>query len=177
MWLALIAVAAGCSVGLLAGGRLGNLRFSRLRWLWLLGAGSACEALADRWLSGTAGLWLVVVGYLLMVGFALRNLPEAGSVLVAVGLFSNLLVISLNGGMPVRGAAAGARLGGHHHGERAGDRFTALGDVVYVSPLNETLSAGDIVLATGVGTLAAFAVLRGRRPATSNAEITPGVAG
>ena len=163
MWLALISVAAGCGVGLLAGGRLSNLTGAQLRWLWLLGAGAACEAVADRWLVGSDGLWLVVAGYVLMLGFAIRNLPRWGSVLVAAGLFSNLLVIGLNGGMPVRGVTAGAQLGGHHHGLQPSDRLTGLSDTVYLSPLGETLSAGDILLASGVGLIAGFVVVRGRR--------------
>ncbi len=167
MWLALIAVAFGCGVGLLAGGRLSNLTGAQLRWLWPLGAGAVCEAIADRWLVGADGLWLVVAGYVLMLGFALRNLPQWGSVLVAVGLFSNLLVIGLNGGMPVRGVTAGAQLGGHHHGQQASDRLTGLADTVYVSPLGETLSAGDILLASGVGLIAGFVVVRGRRPSVA----------
>ncbi|HEX4864890.1 MAG TPA: DUF5317 family protein [Acidimicrobiales bacterium] len=165
MWLALIAVAAGCGVGIAAGGRLTNLRAARLRWLWLLGAGAACEAVADKWISTGAGLWLVIVGYALMVSFAVGNLPHAGSVLIAAGLFSNLLVIGVNAGMPVRGVTPGAQLGGHHHGEENGDRLTGLADEVYVPPLGETLSAGDFLLAIGVGTMAGFAVVGGRRPA------------
>jgi len=165
MWLALIAVAAGCGIGIAAGGRLGSLRAARLRWVWLLAAGAGCEAVSDKWIPGAAGLWLVIVGYALMLGFAAVNLPRGGSVLVAVGLFSNLLVIGVNGGMPVKGVTPGAQLGGHHHGEKAGDRLTGLADVVYVAPLGETLSAGDLLLAGGVGTMAGLAVLGGRRPA------------
>ena len=163
MWLALIALAAGCVVGLLAGGRLGKLLESRLRWLWLLGAGAVCLSIANRWWPGTGGLWLVVAGYVLMLGFAFRNMNQAGTVLVAAGLLSNLLVIGINGGMPVRGIPAGVQAGGHHHGEQASDRLTGLSDVFYVAPLGETVSAGDILLAGGVGTVAAFAVVRGRR--------------
>jgi hypothetical protein len=96
-------------------------------------------------------------------------------VLVTVVLLSNLLVIGLNGGMPVRGVPAGVQLGGHHLGERPGDLLKGLTDVVYVAPLGETLSAGDIVLASGVGTLAAFAVLRGRRTSATADEARPAV--
>lgn len=165
MWLALIALAAGCGVGIAAGGRLGNLRAARLRWVWLLALGAGCEAVADEWIPGAAGLWLVIGGYALMLGFAAVNLPHGGSVLIALGLFSNLLVIGVNGGMPVRGITPGAQLGGHHRGEKPGDRLTGLADVVYVAPLGETLSAGDILLSSGVGTMAGIAVLGGRRPA------------
>lgn len=168
MWLALIAVAAGCGVGIAAGGRLENLRSARLRGVWLLAAGATCEAVADKWIPGAAGLWLVVGGYTLMLGFAAVNLPHGGSVLIAVGLFSNLLVIGVNGGMPVRGVTPGAQLGGHHHGQMAGDRLTSLADVVYVAPLGETLSAGDILLVSGVGTMAGLAVFGGRRPALAD---------
>lgn len=175
MWLALIAVAVGIALGLAAGGSTANLRVGSIRGAWLVVAGAACEGVADRWLNGAGGLWLVVGGYLLMLGFAIANLPRAGSVLIAAGLLSNLLVIGVNGGMPVRGEPSGAQLGGYHHGEAAGDRLTGLGDVLFVAPLGETLSAGDVLLASGVGTMAGFAVLGRRRPSfVGNAAETPG---
>jgi hypothetical protein len=162
MWLAMIAVAAGSGLGMAAGGRLANLRSAGLRWLGLLGAGAVCEGVADRWLEGDAGLGLVVAGYVLMLGFALLNLPHPGSVLVAAGLLANLLVVAVNGGMPVRGVTPGAQLAGHHHGETPGDHLTGLADVMYVAPLGETLSAGDVLVASGVGIVVGFAV-GGRR--------------
>ncbi|MGH9115380.1 MAG: hypothetical protein ACRDWW_06065, partial [Acidimicrobiales bacterium] len=71
----------------------------------------------------------------------------------------NFTVTTIDGGMPVRGEPPGAALGARRHGERPSDRFVALGDVVPVGFLGETVSAGDIVLALGVATAVA-ALLR-----------------
>jgi hypothetical protein len=84
-------------------------------------------------------------------------------VLVAFGLFANATVITLNGGMPVRGLPAGATAGARHHGERPGDHLTALADVVHLAPLHETVSPGDLVLSLGVATVV-VGLMRPRRP-------------
>ena len=83
---------------------------------------------------------------MLLIGFALRNAGLTGMVLVAVGLLANLTVIAVDRGMPVRGLPAGVSDGWRHHGERPGDHLTGLADVVRLTPLGETVSAGDIVL-------------------------------
>jgi hypothetical protein len=164
MWLALIAVVAGGLCGLAAGGRLSNVVSAPLRDLWLLVAGGALEWAGGRW-----GLALVIAGYVLLLAFALRNIRLTGMLMIAIGLLSNLIVITVDGGMPVRGVPAGVSLGARHHGQKPGDRLTGLADDVRISPLGETVSAGDLVLAVGAGVVA-FSVIRPARrrtPATS----------
>jgi hypothetical protein len=151
--------------GLAAGGRLSNVLNAPLRDLWLLVAGAALEWAGGRW-----GLALVVSGYVLLVAFALRNIRLTGMLMIACGLLSNLVVIAVDGGMPVRGVPVGISLGARHHGQKPSDRLTGLADEVRIAPLGETVSAGDLVLAVGAGAVA-FSVIRpARRRAPANSR-------
>jgi hypothetical protein len=172
MLLALIALAVGCALGLLLGGRFRNLWRVSLRDVGLLLAGAVCELAGDRWGSGWAGTVVVVIGFVLLFGFAVRNIKLTGMVLVAAGLLSNMTVIAFNSGMPVRGVPAGATYGPRHHGEKPGDRLIGLADVVHIAPLDETVSAGDIVLSIGVATIITGLMQPARREAEP-ADVAP----
>jgi hypothetical protein len=164
MPLVVVALASGLLVGLLLGGNVRRLAGARLHGVALLGGGTACE-LATRWIDGGAGAGIMIAGYVLMICFALRNASVTGMVLVAVGLAANLTVIAVDRGMPVRGLAAGVSDSWRHHGQRAGDHLTGLADVVPLTPLGETVSAGDIVLSLGVATAVVSLMRPRRRPA------------
>jgi hypothetical protein len=163
MSLVVVALAAGLAAGLLRGGKFRHLARARLSGVGLLLAGAACE-FAAGWVDGWAGAALLLSGYLLLIAFALRNAATTGMLLAAVGLIANLTVISVDRGMPVRGVPASSTYGWRHHGERPGDRFIGLADVVRVRPLGETVSAGDIVLSVGVATVVATLMRPPRRP-------------
>lgn len=158
-----VALVAGVAAGLLLGGRLQYLAGARLRWVALLVGGAVCAFAGSRW--GTA---LMVVGYLLLLGFALRNLARTGMILVACGLLANLAVIAADGGMPVRGVPAGAAYGPSHHGVRPGDHLVELSDQIRLTPLHATVSPGDLVLSVGVATLTAGLMRPRRRAATAH---------
>ena len=162
MSLVVVALAAGVVAGLLLGGSFRRLAGARLRAVGLLLAGAGCEILT-RWVGGVTGAVILIVGYVLLLGFAWRNVATTGMVLVAVGLLANLTVITVNRGMPVRGVPPGLTYGWRHHGERPGDHLTGLADVVPVTPLGETVSAGDIVLSLGVATVVASLMRPSRR--------------
>jgi hypothetical protein len=172
MSLALIALVLGCVAGLAMGGKFANLRRMSLGKVRLLLAGAFCEFAGDRWVSGWAGAVVVVAGFLLLFGFAVRNIKLTGMVLVAAGLLSNLTVVALDGGMPVRGVPAGVTSGPRHHGEKPGDHLIGLADVVHIAPLGEMVSAGDIVLAVGVATVIA-GLMRPARRETATADGAP----
>jgi Family of unknown function (DUF5317) len=174
MWLVVIALVGGSIVGLCLGGRPRRFGDIRLHGLGLLVAGAGCELAGSRWGAGWPGTAIVVAGYVLLLGFAVRNAALTGMVLVAMGLAANLTVIALDGGMPVRGLAPGA-YGGRHHAERPGDHLTGLADVVPITPIGETVSAGDLVLALGVATVLVGALRPSRRrgpagPASSSPD-------
>ena len=134
-----------------------------LRWPLTLAGGACLELVASLWVSGGAGLAMLIAGYLLILSFAARNLAVTGSVLVIVGLTANLTVMALDGGMPVRGVSAGSGFGPRHHAEGPGDHLTALSDVIPVPPLGEVFSPGDLVLAAGVATMAVSVATPARR--------------
>ncbi len=175
MVLSLIAVAVGLTIGGLAGGSWRYAARAQVRNLYLLLAGVACESVAAWWGSGWAGFGLVVAGFALLLGFAASNLAITGMVLVVAGLLSNLIVIVVNEGMPVRGVPPAAIYGPRHHGLRPGDHLTGLADVVHVALLGQTISAGDIVLAVGVATVivALLRPPRSRAATGSPARIQP----
>ena len=157
----LMAVAAGILIGALTGGRLRHLGDRTFRLLPLLVAGVALQAVGLRFES-SPGLVLVILSYLLLLGFAAANAALVGMWLVALGVALNLLVIGVNGGMPVRPSAlvsAGVvrpeelgslELGAKRHLERPSDRLTFIADIFPVPPLAEVLSFGDIALDVGV---------------------------
>ena len=169
MSLVVVALTAGVVAGLLLGGSFRRLAGTRLRAVGLLLAGAGCEILT-RWVGGVTGAVILIVGYVLLLGFAWRNVATTGMVLVAVGLLANLTVITVNRGMPVRGVPPGLTYGWRHHGERPGDHLTGLADVVPVTWLGETVSAGDIVLSLGVATVVASLMRSSRRAARPRTE-------
>lgn len=134
-----------------------------LRWPLALAVGACLELAASLWVSGVGGLAMLIAGYVLILGFAARNLAVTGSVLVIVGLAANLAVMALDGGMPVRGVSPSSGFGPRHHAERPGDHLTALADVIPVAPLGEVFSPGDLVLAAGVATMIVSVTTPARR--------------
>jgi hypothetical protein len=121
--------------------------------------------------------------YLALMAFAAVNFRVAGMAIVVIGLGLNLVVITVNRGMPVRRSAvisAGIaaddrelrdiRLHAKHHYERPSDRAMVLADVIPVRPLREVLSAGDLVMSLGI----AFVVstLLRKQPTHPQAEIS-----
>ena len=164
---ALVAVLAGLAAGLATGRRppasagagrtAGWVDSHSAGWLWGLAAGAAV-ALTGRLVTGDAGVVLLCLGYAVLAGTALAARRHPGMVLVAAGLLANLVVVAVDGGMPVRDLPPGATAAGHHHGLGPGDRLTGLADDVRMPAIGVTLSAGDLVACAG-GALAAFAWL------------------
>jgi len=157
----LVAVAAGILIGLTTGGRLRHLSDRSFRLVPLLVVGVALQVGGER-LDSAIGLGLLLLSYLLLLGFAAVNASLVAMWLVALGIALNLVVIAANGGMPVRPSALVAAeiaqpdevynvgVGGKRHLERRSDRLTFLADIVPVAALTEVLSFGDIVLNVGV---------------------------
>ena len=107
------------------------------------------------------GLWLVT--FPLLIAIAWRNRSQPGMPLVVVGLLFNMLVVSLNGGMPVMAtAAAAAGLQGQlaipvgdfvHVVGGSATRLPWLADTIPLAaaPVSRLVpSAGDLLLYAGV---------------------------
>lgn len=162
-------IVIGLLLGWLRGGSLRRLAETRLRFEGLmvtsllaqLGLPQVAERLS---LSPRVTLAIWVALMCLLVGAAAVNWRRAGMVLCAVGVLCNLIVIVVNGGMPVSTNAISIVTGG----PVAGDVF--VGDPVHLALETQTrlplladaiplpgpswhrgvISVGDILLMSGV---------------------------
>jgi hypothetical protein len=187
MGFTVIAVLAGVVVGLAAGGRLRHLGAVHVRWVAALGAGALLQVVAQvGGVDGAAGLACILASYALLMAFGMANIRFVGMPVVLLGIVLNVVVITANGGMPVRTEAiltvdpartpaevADLDLGAKRHLETDDDHLTLLGDVLPVSPIGQVLSFGDLILAFGVADVV-FRLLRpvraGRRRRTVEAH-------
>ncbi|HWE57793.1 MAG TPA: DUF5317 family protein [Acidimicrobiales bacterium] len=172
MLLALVAVVAGVLAGL-ATGRRPPTTPQRWRLPGLIAVGVALEFGGQHLVDGPPGRLLMDVGYATLVVFAALNARRTGLVLIAAGLAANLLVVVVDGGMPVRDQPPTARLAGQHHGLSSRDHLTFLADTIDVRPVHVTFSPGDIVAALGAA-VAVFAGMETPDPAPPEGRRRPG---
>jgi hypothetical protein len=178
--LVVLVVLAGVVVGLLQQGSFEGLTRTPVRLGRLLVGSLVLQlvvAVADGfgWIS-----WLVIAAMLLslagLLAFALANLRLAGMTLIAIGLLGNLLVIGLNGAMPVTDGAL-ARSGrpvqrppaerpdARHVRVDSDTRLPQLADALAVRPLRTVVSVGDIAQYAGL-----FLLVQGLMVGTSQAR-------
>src|SRR6266511_474491 len=174
----------GVVLGYVAGGRLRHVEELRLRWWWLAPIGLLMQ-LAPLPLHGHANqqvsVAMLIASYPVLLAFAARNIHLPGLPLIFVGLTLNLLVIAVNGGMPVTRHALVAsgqgnllqdlvRNGGaKHHLAGSGDVLLPLADVIPIGkPIRQVVSAGDLVTYAGMVWLI-VGVMRRRARATAPA--------
>lgn len=173
MGFTVVAVVAGILLGLVSGGRLDHARTRPFRGVSVLAAAVALQlAVQVLDLDGTAGLVLLLASYAGLLGVVAANRRLVGMPVVAVGLLCNVVVIAVNGGMPVRAEAivavydevdvATLQFSAKRHLETDDDRLTFLGDIVPVPPLRQVLSFGDLILALGMADVA-FRLVRPSR--------------
>ncbi len=178
LFLAVLVVAV--LIGYLTGGRLRGFERLRVRWWVLAPLGLALQALPLP--NGRHGtdLWIRVAvlgcSYVLLLVFAARNFRIAGVPVVFVGLALNMVVITVNGGMPVSGQALKASgqgdllqvllkdEGAKHHLMTPDDHLTPIGDVIPVGkPIKQVVSLGDVFVYLGLA-WAIVAIMRRRTP-------------
>jgi hypothetical protein len=176
--LILLAIVVSILVGLALGGNLRSLSELRLR-LWPLAiVGLVLQILpvqfgSSHWLA----VALLIASYVLLLAFVVVNIRVAGFPVVAVAFGLNLLVVALNGGMPVSASAIERASGpvdgpaqiaalerstdAKHHLQRPGDVLTPLSDVIGIGrPISQVLSVGDLVFILGVGWVLVVAMRR-----------------
>ncbi|MDQ3877069.1 MAG: DUF5317 domain-containing protein [Actinomycetota bacterium] len=178
MLVALLVGAVAAVVAVLRGGSLRTLAETHFKWVPLLYAALIVQLVFEfwspSWIHGTFAftLLLATTAAIAVFLFANRHLP--GLAIAGVGLALNLVVIGVNGAMPVsvsaaREAGVASNLNdiGFKH-ERMGPdtRLRFLGDVIPIPNSQQIFSVGDVVLALGIGwlvyrrTLVAKSVLR-----------------
>jgi hypothetical protein len=173
--LSALALLLGGVVGLALGGSIRHLATWRFRSWWLLGPGLLGEIAADRWHLAGLGTVVLLAAYGCLLLFVARNILLVGMGVVAVGLLTNLAVITVNSGMPVHSAAlvkagiaapdqlAAVAYGRRHHPETGGDHLTFLDDRLPLGTVHQVLSIGDLILAVGMGDVIANLVRHPRR--------------
>jgi hypothetical protein len=171
--LVLIVIGLAVCVGFVAGGSLRHFEHLRVRWWGAALAGLALQGMAlVSGIGHPAGSFVLVGSYGLLIAFAWVNRRLPAVWLVMTGLVLNILVIGVNGGMPVSASAleaAGARAEGllgagavKHHLMGPDDTLTPLGDVIGIPPpIGAVISIGDVLLYAGVAILV-VAVMLGR---------------
>ena len=170
-----LAVLTGAAARL-RGGSLTTLAETTFRWTPLLVAGLVLQVTFlywnPGWLGDGGGLAIVLASNLTVAVWLFVNRSLPGLLLAGAGMALNVLVIAVNGAMPVLPSSA----------ERAGvtqslegtsikherlDEDTVLpwlGDAIPVPPFKEVLSVGDVVLALGLCRLVDARMTIGKRP-------------
>ena len=155
---------AAAALGVARGGSLAALSETRLRWPWLLIGGlllqTAFGIFQQPPLTATHRLFVMVLANLALLIFIAGNRRMPGMLLADVGVALNLLVIVVNGAMPVStqaarvaGIARSVDVGGQHEVMTSDTALAWLGDIVPVPRLKEVWSVGDFVLAAGIARL------------------------
>ena len=169
-------VAIGVGIGLLRGGSIRGLLDTRPRWWGVLAGGFLLQASAEAFdIPGATSLSIIGM-FLLIVGL-LANAAIRGALVAALGVSLNLLVVVINGAVPVRFEAlleAGivdegtvssqiTSVGHLLELESADTRLAALGDVIPVGLLSSVISIGDLVAFAGVVVIVSGLIAAKRR--------------
>lgn len=170
--LAIVAIAVGTFVGIASGGNIRSLAKLTLKGEGLILAIFALQALVrgrgvPMLVSGYAGTLTWVFLSLILAALLFRSGSVPGTHLMGVGISMNVLVVLMNGFMPIS-AVSGAALGhslvnvavdsrGIYAVAGSNTLVEFLGDTLPLSFLGKALvlSAGDVLLAIGVVELVA----------------------
>jgi hypothetical protein len=177
MWFVPMLLMAAVAVGLALGGSLRRFEHLRIHRWGLVLVGLALQNVPVPSIgevpASVVGPVMLAMSYVFLVAFLAANRWIPGAVLMAIGLLANLLVVTINGGMPVR-AESVVRAGGDattleqvispkHHLMQADDLLWPLADVIPVPPpVTIVISIGDVLLYSGVA-YSIVQIMRGRR--------------
>src|SRR5262245_54662327 len=162
MKLMAICMAIILAIGYLVGGRLRNVADLQIEWSWLALVGLALQFVTGP--GSTVPLVCLYLSFALLIVFTIKNIRVVGFPLILAGVLCNLLVIGINGGMPVSRHALVASDQGRfladlqndplpkHHLATEDDELRFLGDVIPIPmPIAQAISLGDILTYGGVG--------------------------
>lgn len=167
MSIAVILLVVGLIAGLARGGKLDNLAKLEFRYPLLVFLGLTIQVASEvfagfvppGWRDDGRGLAILLSSYILLIAFVVINRHLPGMLFVGIGLALNLLVITLNGGMPVSIRSAeevGIDPGVYleraikHRPLGPGTLLPFLADVIPLPFIRNVVSVGDVVLGVGV---------------------------
>jgi hypothetical protein len=165
MLVALLVGLIAAVLAILRGGSLRSLADTQFRWVPLLYAALIVQIVFEfwspSWIHGAAAFALLMATTAGIAAFLFANRTLPGLALAGAGLALNLLVIGVNGAMPVsvsaaREAGVSANLndiGFKHEQMGTQTRLRYLGDVIPIPNSQQIFSVGDVVLAMGIGWL------------------------
>ena len=160
----------------LRGGSLNDLAETTFRWTPLLVAGLVLQIAFlywdPEWLGDGGGLAVLLASNVTVAVWLFVNRSLPGLLLAGAGMALNVLVIALNGAMPVlvssaEKAGVPQSIGDASIKHERLDEETVLpwlGDAIPVPPFKEVLSVGDVVLALGLCRLVDARMTSGKRP-------------
>jgi hypothetical protein len=179
-----ICMAVIVAIGYLLGGRLRNMSELKIEWAWLALVGLALQFVTGP--GSTVPLACLYLSFALLIVFTIKNIRVLGFSVILAGVLCNLLVIGINGGMPVskhalRASDQGQFLGElennpypKHHLATDDDLLRFLGDAIPLpSPIEQAISVGDLLTYGGVGIVIIGAM---RKPRQIEPVINPEVA-
>lgn len=167
-----LVIVIGLLIGLLRGGRLSAMTANRVAAWPLLGAGIVIQTIGET-LDVPGRAMVVAVGFICMVGAAMRNVHIPGAAVSGIGVTLNLAVLVVNGHVPVRFEALtgfgndvvldpASTSTGLWQLENDDTSLAFLGDIVPVPFLGTAISFGDIIMLAGLMVIAMNVVLQGR---------------
>jgi len=161
--MSVVVVGLGIAIGLARGGRLEALRSVRPQWWGLIAGGFVIQAFAES-VDIAGATSLSVVGMFALVVGLVSNAQLRGALIAALGVSMNLVVLAINGAVPVRFEALSAAgivssttersqitsVGHLLELETSSSRLGSLGDTIPIGFLNSVISIGDLVTFAGV---------------------------
>ncbi|MDQ4025925.1 MAG: DUF5317 domain-containing protein [Actinomycetota bacterium] len=170
-----IAVLAGV-VARLRGGSVHDLAETTFRWTPLLVGGLVMQVVFiywdPEWLGEAGGLAVVLASNAAVAVWLFANRTLPGLMLAGAGMALNVLVIAVNGAMPVledsaetAGVTRSLEDASLKHEPLDEDTVLPwLGDAIPVPPFQEVLSVGDVVLALGLARVVDARMTAHRKP-------------
>jgi hypothetical protein len=160
--LATVAVGLGVLLGFGAGGNLGGLEKTSLRFQWAMIVLFLLQAVARGRLLGPFyetpfAVWTWVATSVAFLAVLAPSWKQSGIAITGIGILLNLDIVLGNAGMPVDtgwdAAPEAARIVSvFYHAAGPGSLLSALGDVLRLQIAGSTymLSVGDVLTAVGV---------------------------
>ena len=186
MWFLIATFAIAVLVPMVTRGSYHRLFRHHWHWVSFLAIGMTLQSIvffidapADH--THQVGFGLLVTGFVLVLGFTLRNALTKGMVVVSIGIAANFLAIVVNEGMPVEVPSDWVDSGGvsttvRHHPQSADDDLVFLSDIVILRRIGQVISFGDLILAFGLIDVVFHASRRPRRAKVRATRTEPGVA-